>query len=179
MEGCVCVLAHLCINPSLWTHIGLGVVLLKKRYRQGKECARMNLNNQQDDAWSPNKMSLYINVKMSIYTPEVRTKWVELQLNGEYIYIWLKSISMTNSKFSWWNGGETETSRRAGYWRNSEPVSSCTLQQRWVAGHGLCTSDFVFQGRKQGGEYVPSVSDWFQGVLWRQTRWGKKVIEVT
>ena len=61
--------------------------------------------------------------------PEVRTKWVKLQLNGEYIYIWLKSISMTNSKFSWWNGGETETSRRAGYWRNSESVSNCTLQQ--------------------------------------------------
>jgi len=35
----------------------------------------MNLNNQQDDAWSPNEMSQYINVKMSIYTPEVRTKW--------------------------------------------------------------------------------------------------------
>ena len=28
-----------------------------KRYRQGKECARMNLNNQQDDAWSPNEVS--------------------------------------------------------------------------------------------------------------------------
>ena len=65
---------------------------------------------------------------MSIYTPEVQTKWVKLQLNGEYIYIWLKRISMTNSKFSWWNGGETETSHRAGYWRNSEPVSNCTLQ---------------------------------------------------
>jgi len=46
----------------------------------------MNLNNQQDDTWSPNKMSQYINVKMSIYTPEVQMKWVELQLNGEYIY---------------------------------------------------------------------------------------------
>ena len=30
---------------------------LLKKYRQGKECARMNLNNQQDDAWSPNEMS--------------------------------------------------------------------------------------------------------------------------
>jgi len=87
--------------------------LIYKRYRQGKECACMNLNNQQGDAWSPNEMSQYINVKMSIYTPEVRTKWVELQLNGEYIYIWLKRISMTNSKFSWWNGGETETQKLA------------------------------------------------------------------
>ena len=32
-----------------------------KRYRQGKECARMNLNNQQDDAWSPNEVSQFIN----------------------------------------------------------------------------------------------------------------------
>ena len=99
-----------------------------KRYRQGKECVHMNLNNQQDNTWSPNQMSQYINVKMSIYTPEVWTKWVELQLNGEYIYIWLKRILMTNSKFLWWNGGETETSHRASYWRNSEPVSNCTLQ---------------------------------------------------
>ena len=30
---------------------------LLKKYRQGKECARMNLNNQQDDAWSPNEIS--------------------------------------------------------------------------------------------------------------------------
>ena len=99
-----------------------------ERYRQGNECVLMNLNNQQDNAWSPKKMSQYINVKMSIYTPEVRTKWAELQLNGKYIYIWLKRISMTNSKFSWWNGGETETSCRAGYWRNSKLVSNCTLQ---------------------------------------------------
>jgi len=28
-----------------------------KRYRQGNECARMNLNNQQDDTWSPNEVS--------------------------------------------------------------------------------------------------------------------------
>jgi len=27
------------------------------RYEQGKECARMNLNNQQDNAWSPNEVS--------------------------------------------------------------------------------------------------------------------------
>ena len=34
-----------------------------KRYEQGKECVRMNLNNQQDNAWSPNKMSQFINNK--------------------------------------------------------------------------------------------------------------------
>jgi len=30
---------------------------LSKRYRQGNKCALMNLNNQQDNAWSPNEVS--------------------------------------------------------------------------------------------------------------------------
>ena len=37
---------------------------------------------------------------------------------------------MTNSKFLWWNEGETKISHSFGYWRNLELVSSYTLQQK-------------------------------------------------
>ena len=71
-----------------------------KRYEQGKECAHMNLNNQQDSTWSPNKMS------------RTSVKW------WVHLYMAIKKFSMTNSKFSRWNGGETETSCSAGKWMN-------------------------------------------------------------
>ena len=48
----------------------------------------MNLNNQQDNAWSPNEVSQFILItkeKLTKYTPEVWMKWVELQWNGEYL----------------------------------------------------------------------------------------------
>ena len=51
---------------------------------------------------------IYINNKkeLSKCTPEVRTKWVELQSNGEYFYIIRKAIAMNNKRFSWWNEDE-------------------------------------------------------------------------
>jgi len=35
--------------------------------------------------------------------PEVRTKWVELEYNGEYTFILLKTLRWLIWNFSWWN----------------------------------------------------------------------------
>ena len=60
-------------------------------------------------------------IKSIRYTPEVRTKWVELQQNGEYSYIWLqKLLRWLIGKFSWWNEDKNQTNCGPGYWRNPE-----------------------------------------------------------
>ena len=94
-----------------------------KWYRQGKECARMNLNNQQDDAWSPNEVSQFIN-KYKVINTHLKSERSESDFNWRCVY-----ILRTNENLCWqrWNFRDrnevilvTETLPK--------PVSNCNLQ---------------------------------------------------
>jgi len=57
-----------------------------KRYRQENECVHMNLNNQQDDAWSLNKVSQFIN-KGKITNTHLKSKPSKSDFNWRCVYI--------------------------------------------------------------------------------------------